>query len=183
MYKVFKNKAQGCSTPLRLLWFLWIQFVMMNWIDTGWHQYLSTKVRNWSFDFAWMNHIDYFCTLSEMLGEFQKHVPWTNHDVHIHRRAKNNGNCHDACAHCRALTSPVTPSIILYAKKTFTLKLMYKSNVFIALISSTGTVISTQAGYSLTVCLLSTTIMQQWPSSKLKWSKLDFERPPKYQYL
>ena len=51
--------------------------------------------------------------LHEMFREFQKHGPWTNHDVHAHRRAKNNRKCHDACAHCWVLTSPVTPSILL----------------------------------------------------------------------
>ena len=46
----------------------------------------------------------------EMLWEFQKHGPWTNHDAYTHRWAKNNRNCHDVCAHHRALTSPVTSS-------------------------------------------------------------------------
>ena len=33
-----------------------------------------------------------FLLLYEMLWEFQKHGPWTNHDVCIHCRAKKNGN-------------------------------------------------------------------------------------------
>ena len=37
----------------------------------------------------------------------------TNHDAHAHLRAKNNGNCHDACSHRQqALPSTVTISIL-----------------------------------------------------------------------
>ena len=62
--------------------------------------------------FAWMNH----CTVRWLYAtiwniDFQKHGPWANHDVNAHHRAKNNGNCHDACAHPWASISPVTPSI------------------------------------------------------------------------
>ena len=49
-----------------------------------------------------------------MLREFQKHRPWTNYYVHAHSRAKNNRNCHDACAHGWALTLLVTSLIHLY---------------------------------------------------------------------
>ena len=63
--------------------------------------------------------------LYEMLWEFQKQGPWTNHDAcththtHTHCRAKNNRNCHDACTHYWALTSPITPSISMVILRLF----------------------------------------------------------------
>ena len=78
-----------------------------------WHQYLS--IQGLLFWFAWMNHCTIqwlFATIWNVVGALKaRALCRTNHDVHAHRRAKNNRNCHDACAHLRALTSPVSPSI------------------------------------------------------------------------
>ena len=76
----------------------------------GWHQCLSTKARNWPFDLleSWTPALSnvFSPTIWNVAGVRANHA-----DGHVHRRAKNNGNCHEACAHRRALTSLVTPSI------------------------------------------------------------------------
>ena len=66
-----------------------------------WHQCLSTKTRDRSFDLLeWTTALpNVFLLLYEMLQKLQKHGPWTNHDVHTHCQKKNNGNWHNACAH------------------------------------------------------------------------------------
>ena len=60
-------------------------------------QCLSTKARDWSFDLLeWITALSngFILLLHEMLQEFQKHGPWTNHDAHAHRWAKCNRNCY-----------------------------------------------------------------------------------------
>ena len=68
-----------------------------------WRRCLSTKAGDWSFDLPeWTTALSNgFLLLHEMLQEFQKHGPWTNHDVHAYRWAKNN--CHDMFVHCRGI--------------------------------------------------------------------------------
>ena len=71
----------------------------------GWAMFIN-KGEGPVFSFAQMNHCAVpmaFLLLYEMLREFQKHEPQTNHNGHAHHRAgKNNRNSNDACAHRRA---------------------------------------------------------------------------------
>ena len=75
----------------------------------------SNKGEGLVFWFAWMDHCTIqwlFSTIWNVVGALKaRALCRTNHDVHAHRRTKNNRNWHDACTHHRALTSPVTPSL------------------------------------------------------------------------
>ena len=70
------------------------------WYRRGWHQCFSTEARNFAFHLLeWTTALtNGFLLLHEMLQEFQKQGPWTNHGVHAHHQVKNNRSCYE-CMH------------------------------------------------------------------------------------